>query len=140
MKSAVLNFDGGIREGLMAYGYIVSDPETGERLFCGSRTCGKGTSNVAEYRALIAGLQACLKNKVDIVHIFGDSQLIIKQVLGVYKVNKETLKKHRDYVRKLLDQFNDYSIRWIPRKENKKADDLVNQVFIKRRQKCGKKP
>lgn len=136
MNNVVMYFDGGIREEIMAYGYVAFDPETKAELFTGSRTCGSGSSNIAEYRALIAGLQGCLKRDVKEIHIIGDSQLIIKQVTGVFRVNKPTLKEHRDFVLKLLSKFEIWSIKWVPRRKNKRADELVNQVFERKLKKC----
>ena len=140
---ATLYFDGGIREGTMAYGWLLVDKpfpiilanapkyasDTAKIIASGNRTCGEGTSNIAEYRALIAGLRGSLKCGVDIIHIIGDSQLIIKQVTGVFKVKKPELKTHRDYVLELLNHFEEYTIKWVPRQENKRADALVNAVF-----------
>lgn len=151
---ATLYFDGGIRQGIMAYGWLLVnkpfpvkyadlpnhiDPSNRINIIAsGHRTCGIGTSNIAEYRALIAGLQGSLKAGVDIIHIIGDSQLIIKQVLGVFKVNKPELRKHRDFILELLKHFEDFTIMWVPRRENKRADALVNEVFQKRKAKCSK--
>ena len=135
----ILYFDGGIRQGIMAYGYLLCSPQDEtEVISFGQRTCGKGTSNIAEYRALIAGLQGSLKVGVDIVHIIGDSQLVVKQVTKVFKVNKPELKRHRDRVLELLDHFEDHTIKWVPRRENKRADALVNEVFQRRQNKCPK--
>jgi len=132
----ILMFDGGIREGLTAVGYLAVDPKDDEVvLFSGSRASCKGTSNLAEYRALIAGLRACLAKGVKRVNIFGDSQLIVKQVRGDFKVNKPDLRRCREYVIKLLKQFQTYSIEWIPRQKNKRADALVNKVFKRKRKK-----
>lgn len=136
---ATLYFDGGIRQGTMAYGWILLNPDDETEVIAfGNRTCGEGTSNIAEYRALIAGLQGSLKAGVDILHIIGDSQLIVKQVTRVFKVNKPELKMHRDRVLELLEQFEDHTIMWVPRRENKRADALVNEVFDKRKTKCSK--
>jgi ribonuclease HI len=123
----------------MAYGWILCDSDDEmDVIASGNRTCGTGTSNISEYRALIAGLQGSLKKGIDIVHIIGDSQLIIKQVTGAFKVKKSELIRHRDRVLELLEQFEDYTIKWVPRKENKRADALVNEVFDRRRGKCSK--
>lgn len=140
MEEATLYFDGGIRQGIMAYGWIIcnSEDET-EIIASGNRTCGTGTSNIAEYRALIAGLQGSLKAGIDIIHIVGDSQLIVRQVTKVFKVKKPELKRHRDRVLELLEQFENYTIKWIPRHENKQADALVNEVFERRNKKCTKR-
>lgn len=143
MFEATLYFDGGIRQGQMAYGWLLVNEyrvTTDDGIFAsGNRTCGVGTSNISEYRALIAGLQGALKAGVDVVHIIGDSQLIIKQVTGAFKVKKQALKDHRDHVLRLLDHFEDHTIKWVPRQQNKRADALVNAVFEKRSKKCSKK-
>lgn len=134
---ATLYFDGGIRQSIMAYGWILCNSEDeAEVIASGNKTCGSGTSNISEYRALIAGLQGSLENGVNKIHIIGDSQLIIKQVTKVFKVNKSELKEHRDCVLKLLEQFEDFSIKWVPRRENKRADALVNEVFERRNKQC----
>lgn len=146
---ATVFFDGGIRQGQMAYGWLLLDKtnddlkcgfsDSGEVIASGNRTCGQGSSNIAEYRALIAGLQGSLKAGVDVIHIVGDSQLIVRQVLGLYKAKKPELIKHRDFVLELLKQFEDFTIKWIPRQQNKRADALVNEVFDRRKAKCSKK-
>jgi len=135
-----LYFDGGVREGVCAYGWLLCDVEDEAHVIAsGQRTCGVGSSNIAEYRALIAGLQGSLSAGASVLHISGDSQLIIKQVTKVFKVNKPELKRHRDRVLELLEQLEDYTIKWIPRRENKRADALVNEVFQRRSGKCSRK-
>lgn len=137
---AILYFDGGIREGTMAYGWLLVDSEDKTKIIAfGNKTCGIGTSNISEYRALIAGLEGSLKAGIDVIHIIGDSQLIVRQVTKVFKVNKPELKRHRDCVLELLEQFEDYTIKWVPRRENKRADALVNAVFERKNKKCSKK-
>ena len=132
MEEVIITFDGGIREGLTAAAYIAVLPNDGESvLFSGARIVGKGTSNTAEYQALIDGLRACLEHDVKVVHIVGDSQLIIKQITGVFKTQKPTLIKHRNIVSKLLEKFDEYTIKWVPREQNHEADRLVNEVFKK---------
>lgn len=123
----------------MAYGWILLNPDDETDVIAsGNRTCGTGTSNISEYRALIAGLQGSLKAGIDIIHIIGDSQLVVKQVTKVFKVNKPELKRHRDRVLELLEQFEDFTIKWVPRKDNKRADALVNEIFERRSGKCSK--
>lgn len=130
---ANLYFDGGVRQGVMAYGYLLVKPNDEKYIIAtGNKTCGFGSSNIAEYRALIAGLKRALSEKIDVIHIMGDSQLVIKQVTKVFKVNKLELKKHCDYILELLNKFDYYTIKWIPRKQNKRADKLVDDVFKKR--------
>lgn len=140
MKEVTIFFDGGIRKGRMALGFVAYDMD-GQEIFCGNRFCGKieSSSNVAEYRAVIAAIQKSIEKNVKIIHIIGDSQLIIKQITGAFKVNKPILLKHRDHAIKLLEQFDDYTIMWVPRKQNRRADELVNDVFERNNVKCTKK-
>lgn len=127
----------------MAYGWIICSPEDETQVIAsGNKRCGSGTSstsNISEYRALIAGLQGCLKIGVNIVHIIGDSQLVVKQVTGAFKVNKKELKKHCNRVLELLEQFDNYTIKWVPRNENKRADALVGEVFLRKYSKLKQK-
>lgn len=130
MNEVLFTFDGGIRNGVTAAAYIAVLPsDQQEVLFSGARVVGPGTSNTAEYQALIDGLRACLERNIKIVHIIGDSQLIIKQVMGVFKTQKPMLIKHKNIVSKLLAKFDKHTIKWIPREQNHEADKLVNEVF-----------
>lgn len=127
----------------MAYGWLLINHHSvysDDGIFAsGKKTCGMGSSNIAEYRALIAGLQGAINEGVEIIHIIGDSQLIIKQVMGVFKTKKPILIQHRDYVISLLENFDSFSIKWVPRRQNRQADALVNEVFNKRNGKCNTK-
>ncbi len=137
----MLCFDGGIRQGVMACAFVIDSMDGEQLLLSGKKTCGQGkisSSNISEYRGLIYGLQGALKLGVDIIHIHGDSQLIVKQITGAFKTKKQTLIDHRNYVLDLLDQFESYTIKWIPRNQNKRADALVNAVFEKKKQKASK--
>lgn len=130
MDEVLFTFDGGIREGLTAAAYIAVSPnDEQEVLFSGARVVGQGTSNTAEYQALIDGLRACLERNIRVVHIVGDSQLIIKQITGVFKTQNPMLIKHKNIVSKLLKKFDKYTIKWVPREQNHRADKLVNEVF-----------
>lgn len=129
MNEAKLFVDGGIRKGIMALGFVVYSMQD-EELFSGKKTCGRrGTSNISEYRALIAGLQSCLDNKVETIHIYSDSLIMVKQITEAMKVNNPILIKHKNKCLELLNKFKDFTIKWIPRNENKRADKLVNEVF-----------
>lgn len=87
---------------------------------------GKTTNNVAEYTALLKGLKAVETLKPKAIKIFLDSELIVKQINGEYKVRNEGLRPIYEDVRKLLGKFN-YTIEHIPREQNKKADELANK-------------
>ena len=88
---------------------------------CGS--IGIQTNNVAEYQALLHALIYCKLNSLKKVRIFGDSQLVIKQVTGVYKCKNDTLKKLCDMCKSLVSEL-DVSLSWICREENQRADYL----------------
>ncbi len=139
MLEIKLFIDGGIRKGCMALGFVAYDMNNNE-IFSGNSTCGKnGTSNLSEYRALITGLATSLTNGVNIIHVYSDSQLVVKQITGAFRAKKMELIEHRDRVLELLEQFDYYTIKWVPRHENKRADTLVNEVFERKSGKCSKK-
>tara|TARA_B100000963_G_C22175300_1_gene472010 strand:+ start:153 stop:575 length:423 start_codon:yes stop_codon:yes gene_type:complete len=81
------------------------------------------TNNVAEYHALLHSLIYCKLNSMTNVRIFGDSQLVIKQVLGEWKVKNHSLRKMCDMCKSLVSELN-VSLHWISREENQRADYL----------------
>ena len=86
----------------------------------------KLTNNEAEYRALILGLELALKNRAGDLEVFMDSQLIVNQVTGQYKIKQARLYKLYTEVARLAKQFSSIKFSHIPRKENKQADRLAN--------------
>ena len=99
----------------------------GNELATRSIYLGKCTNNVAEYQALIAGLETSLKEKCCVINIFMDSELIVRQIEGRYKVKNEQLKPLFAQVKTLLGQLDSWNIAHIPRKENARADELANK-------------
>jgi ribonuclease HI len=90
---------------------------------------GEMTNNQAEYRALLLGLeQARALGAVEVV-IRMDSQLVVEQVAGRYKIKDVGLQQRWAEVRQLLAGFNDWQIMYVPRAENSQADKLVNQAL-----------
>ncbi|XP_070047078.1 uncharacterized protein [Nicotiana tomentosiformis] len=83
------------------------------------------SNNVAEYQALILGLKMAVKMKRLQLQVFGDSQLVINQLLGSYEVKKLELRQYHDYAKNLMGWVGDMTIQHMPRKENKKADVLA---------------
>jgi ribonuclease HI len=142
MYEVALRTDGGIRHGNMAFGYVALDLlDENIILFKGCGSCGRGTSNISEYKGLIAGLMGCLAEKVEIVHIILDSQLVVRQINGSFETKNEELNENKNKVMELLSRFKHFTIKWEPRENNKLADDLVNQVFFnktKRGKRCKK--
>ncbi|MBI4436838.1 MAG: ribonuclease HI family protein [Candidatus Omnitrophica bacterium] len=90
---------------------------------------GETTNNVAEYTALIYGLQEALIQKVKRVTVYTDSELLARQIQGKYKVKEPHLKVLRDQVRYLIQGFNRFGIHHLPRRENRQADKLANQAI-----------
>lgn len=86
-----------------------------------------GTNNTAEYKGLISGLKKALELGVTEIEVFGDSNLVVQQVLGNWKVRKEDLKPLHRIATKLFNdpQFKQKSLNWVPREQNKEADKLA---------------
>ncbi|MBE9546835.1 MAG: ribonuclease HI family protein [Proteobacteria bacterium] len=90
---------------------------------------GVCTNNVAEYSALIIGLEEALKKGCNKLHIFLDSELLVRQVKGVYRVKNSNLKSLMKEVRGLLSSLDGYTIEHIVRDKNKMADRLANEAI-----------
>ena len=91
---------------------------------------GKGTNNEAEWTGLVVGLQKYLDLNLKLpLLILLDSELVTKQLLGIYKVKQPHLKPFHTHAHELLDQINDWKIEHIFRAYNKQADSLVNEVL-----------
>lgn len=126
---AVVTFDGGARPtnpGPAAIGYTVETDDWTEEE---SEHIGEATSNEAEYQALIRGLQTALEKGCTDVEAQGDSQLIVNQVKGNWKTNKQHLRELRDRAQELANEFEQFEIDWIEREGNWEADDLVDSEF-----------
>jgi ribonuclease HI len=90
---------------------------------------GAATNNVAEYTALIRTVEAGLKKGYSDLDIFADSELMVRQVKGIYKVKNATLKTLFCEAQKQLQQLKKYTITHIPRELNSAADKLVNEAI-----------
>ncbi len=99
----------------------------GQELAARSLYLGQCTNNVAEYKALLLGLQSALELGCKKVEIFLDSQLIVRQIQGQYKVKHPTLKPLFFEVKELLAKIENWSVAHVPREQNKRADELANQ-------------
>ena len=89
-----------------------------------SRFIGITTNNVAEYSALIAALEKALYLGASEAEVFLDSELLVRQINGVYKVRHENLKPLFDKCVRLLGRFSRFTVRHIPREQNRRADAL----------------
>ena len=116
--------------GVAAYGYLVY--RDGEPIWRGFGTVGEGrgmTNNVAEYEGLRAAAQWLVDEGIkEKILIKGDSQLVIKQMKGEYRVNSNTSKKYVPEIKRLL-QGLDVSLSWVPREENEEADGLSRVAY-----------
>lgn len=101
---------------------------TGDRKIELSEYIGRATNNVAEYKALLRGLEKAKKIGLDKVDILLDSELLVKQIKGEYDVKSESLKPLYGKVISILKTFNAYSIRHIPREKNADADRLARKA------------
>ena len=126
----VVHVDGGARgnPGPAAIGVVVSDPdgavleELGERI-------GVATNNVAEYRALLRGLERARARDAREVEIVNDSELVARQITGAYKVKHPAMKPLHGEAIAALREFDRWSIRSVPRVDNARADELVNEAL-----------
>ncbi len=101
----------------------------GTVLFEHFRYIGETTNNVAEYRALIEGLTRALEEKVTDVRVASDSQLLVRQIHGLYRVKQPHLQKLFDEVAQLSRRFDHFEINHVPREENHEADALANRAI-----------
>jgi ribonuclease HI len=126
----IVHVDGGARgnPGPAAAACVLSSP-SGELLGEHAQLLGTVTNNVAEYRALLLGLARAHELGASEVEVVGDSELIAKQVRGIYKVKHEAMKPLHREATEALKKFERWSIRTVPRAQNADADALVNAAL-----------
>ena len=127
LRNCVAYIDGGSRgnPGAAGYGAYIIDPE-GKQLAKLSASLGVKTNNFAEYSALIAALQFAAANQYSGIKIYADSELLVKQINGVYRVKNPDLRKLYDQAQLLISNLESFSIQHIPREQNREADCLAN--------------
>ena len=127
---ARLSTDGGARgnPGPAAYGYVL---ETGDGtvLAAHGEAIGVATNNVAEYRALVAGLEKALELHVDEVEVISDSELLVKQMRGEYRVKNAALRELSVDAAQLARKIGRVTYRAVRREHNELADRLVNEAL-----------
>jgi ribonuclease HI len=126
----VVNVDGGSRgnPGPAAVAAVASDP-AGDVLAERSQTIGEATNNVAEYRAVLLGIELAGELGADELELVGDSKLIVEQVRGNWKIKQAHLRPLREQVVDALEDFERWSIRHVRRGENERADELLNEAL-----------
>lgn len=132
MKYLKIYSDGAARgnPGPAGAGWVIRDAK-GNVLSEMYRYLGDLTNNQAEYRALILALTEALHLKPEGVTIHLDSELLVRQLNGQYKVKSADLKPLFQKVVLTLGQFGSYSVKHVPREENREADRLANQAIDK---------
>jgi len=127
---ARLSTDGGARgnPGPAAYGYVL-EAEDGTVLDARGEKIGVATNNVAEYRALIAGLEKAVELGVDELEVISDSELLVKQMQGEYRVKNEALRELNDEANSLERKLARVRYTAVRREHNELADKLVNEAL-----------
>lgn len=122
--------DGGSRgnPGPAAAGFILADG-SGRQLQGKALFLGQATNNAAEYTAIIKALEAAKQLGAKRLKVFSDSELLVKQINGQYKVKSEQIRPLFKQAVNLIAEFEDCQVRHITRDKNKKADELVNQAL-----------
>jgi ribonuclease HI len=126
----IVHVDGGARgnPGPAAAAAVVSDPD-GQVLDEAAEVLGVATNNVAEYRGLLLGLQRARELGATEIEIVNDSELVAKQINGEYKVKHADMKPLHRAATEVLQGFDRWSVRSVPRAQNAHADALVNQAL-----------
>jgi ribonuclease HI len=126
----VVHVDGGSRgnPGPAAAAAVVSTA-TGEVLDEAAELLGTATNNVAEYRAVMLGLRRARDLGAEEVELVNDSELVAKQMTGAYKVKHPAMRPLHSDAMALLRAFERWSIRSVPRAQNARADELVNDAL-----------
>ena len=127
---ALLYTDGGARgnPGPAAYGYVL-EAEDGTVLDARGERIGVATNNVAEYRGLVAGLARALELSVPEVEVRSDSELLVKQMTGVYRIKNEALRVLSLEASRLARQLERVEYVHVRRDKNELADRLVNEAL-----------
>jgi len=127
---ARLSTDGGARgnPGPAAFAYVL-ETDDGTVLAAYGEAIGVATNNVAEYRALVEGLRKAAELHVDEVEVVSDSELLVKQMRGEYKVKNEALRTLSLEAARLARQVGKVSYRAVRREHNELADRLVNDAL-----------
>jgi ribonuclease HI len=126
----VAHIDGGARgnPGPAAYGVVLASAE-GKPEQTLSGFLGEATNNEAEYQGLLAALEYAVAHGVRRLKLFSDSELLVRQIRGEYKVKSVGLKPLHERARELIARLESFRISHVPREQNREADRLVNETL-----------
>lgn len=129
-EEIIAHIDGASRgnPGPAAAGFILTD-STGAQLQAKALVLGKTTNNVAEYTSLIKALEAAEQIGAEKLRVFSDSELLVKQISGEYRVRSEQIRPLFQQAVDMLGRFKDWKVQHITREKNQEADGLVNQAL-----------
>jgi ribonuclease HI len=124
--------DGGARgnPGPAGYGVVIKD-ETGRKVAALSEYLGHQTNNFAEYQGLIAALEYAIKHGPKALKLISDSELLVRQIKGIYKVKNAVLQDLHGRAQELIAQLDWFSIGHAFREHNQEADQLANEAMDK---------
>jgi ribonuclease HI len=124
--------DGGARgnPGPAGYGVVIKD-ETGKKVAALSEYLGHQTNNVAEYQGLIAALEYAIEHGHKALKLISDSELLVRQIKGIYKVKNSVLKDLHARAKELIAKLDWFSIEHVLRGKNSEADQLANEAMDK---------
>jgi phosphoribosylglycinamide formyltransferase-1 len=114
--------------GPAAAGFILTDSD-GTQLQAKAFFMGRNTNNVAEYAGVVKALEAAIKIGAKRLIVFSDSQLLVRQINGEYKVKSEQIRPLFQQAVEMLGRFEDWKVQYVCREKNKEADKLVNQAL-----------
>jgi ribonuclease HI len=128
----IAHSDGGARgnPGPAGYGVVIQD-ESGKKVAALSEYLGHQTNNFAEYQGLIGALEYALKHGPKALKLISDSELLVRQIKGIYKVKNSTLKDLHARAQELIAQLDWFSIGHALREHNQEADRLANEAMDK---------
>ena len=128
----VAHIDGGARgnPGPAGYGVVIKD-QSGRKVAVRSEYLGHQTNNFAEYQGLIAALEYALAHGPKALKVISDSELLVRQIKGIYKVKNAVLKDLHARAKELISQLDWFSIDHALREHNREADELANEAMDK---------
>ena len=130
MKACIIHIDGAARgnPGPSGAGVLITE-EDGQIISSVSHYLGNQTNNFAEYKALDLALQEALDKGYEDVKVFADSELLVRQIQGSYRVKSPNLQPIYQDAKIKVQKFKNFQITHIPREKNKEADKLANQAI-----------